>query len=55
MFVNISMKFHEDIMNGFQVQSGNNFVTETATYEVQRSIAKKYISKSYDSCALHIV
>ena len=51
MLVNISMKFHEDILNRLKV-IGYNFVTETATYKVQR--AKLYISKSYGSCDLHI-
>ena len=31
MLVNISMKFHEDILNGFQVTSGHDFVTERQT------------------------
>ena len=35
MLVNISMKFHEDILNGFQVtERTQDFVTETATYKV---------------------
>ena len=41
MLVNISMKFHKDILNGFQ--SGRDFVAETATYKVQRGITKKNI------------
>ena len=41
MLVNISMKFHEDILNGFKLQSGHNFVTETAFYKVKRGITKK--------------
>ena len=32
MWVNISMKFHVDILNSFKSQSGHDFVTETATY-----------------------
>ena len=55
MLGNISMTFHEDILNGFQVTERTDFVTETATYKVQRDITQKYISKSYDSCALHNV
>ena len=39
----------------FKLQSGHDFVTETATYKVQRGITQKYISKSYSSYALHIV
>ena len=41
MMVNISMKFHEDILNGFQVRERKRFVTETVTYKVQRGITKK--------------
>ena len=41
MFVNIFMKFHEDIMNGFQVTERTDFVTETATYKVQRGITQQ--------------
>ena len=39
----------------FKLESGHDFITATATYKVQRGIAQKYISKSYDSCDLHIV
>ena len=28
----------------FKLQSGHDFVTETATYKVQRGITQKYIS-----------
>ena len=35
------MKFHEDILNSFKLQSGHNFVLETATYKVQRGITQK--------------
>ena len=36
--------------------SRHNFVIETATYKVQRGITQNiYISKSYGSCALHVV
>ena len=39
MLVNISMKFQEDALNGFQVRERTRiFVTETATYKVQRGI-----------------
>ena len=46
MLVNSSMKFHE------RFESGHNFVTETATYTVQRGITLQIY---YGSCALHIV
>ena len=39
----------------FKLQSGHDFVTETATYKVQKGITQKYIYKSYGSCDLHIV
>ena len=35
------MKFHEDILNGFKVIEWTQFVTETATYKVQRGITQK--------------
>ena len=41
MLFNISMKFHEDMLNGFKVIERHDFVTETATYKVQRDISKK--------------
>ena len=39
----------------FKLGSGHDFVTETATYKVQRGITQKYISKCYGSCDLHMV
>ena len=54
MLVNISMKFHEDISNGFQVTEGHDFVTETATYKVQRGITQKiYIQELRFLCSSH--
>ena len=41
MLVNICMKFHEDTLNGLKLQSGHDFVLETATYKVQRGITQK--------------
>ena len=35
------MKFHEDILNGLEVIEQTQFVTETATYKVQRGITLK--------------
>ena len=56
MLFNISMKFHEDILNGLKViERTQYFITETATYKVQRCITLKIVSKSYGSCALHVV
>ena len=43
--VHISMKFHEDILNGFKVIELARFVIETATYKVQRGITQKYIQE----------
>ena len=56
----ISMTFLEDILNGF---SSYRAIEGTALYSflgiaavfVQWGITKKYISKSYGSCDLHIV
>ena len=50
MVLNICIKFHDGILKGF-----DDFVTETDTYKIQRDITKKIYSKSYGSCALHVV
>ena len=56
MLVNVSMKFHEVSWTVLKLESGHNFVTETATYKIQGCITqKKCISKCYGSCALHVV
>ena len=39
----------------FKLQSRHYFVTETTIYKVRRGITQKYLSKSYGSCALHII
>ena len=41
MLVNISVKFHEYILNGLKVIERTQFVTKTATYKVQRGITLK--------------
>ena len=40
MLVNIYMKFHEDILNGFEVIE-RTLITDTAKYKVQRGITTK--------------
>ena len=40
MLVNIYMKFHEDILNGFEVIE-RTMITDTAKYKVQRGITTK--------------
>ena len=46
MLVNISTKFHEDILNSFKVIERKHFVTETATYKIQRGITQaQYIQE----------
>ena len=59
MLINISMTFHEDILERF---SSFRATERRASYSVlgivvfvQKGITKKYISKSYGSCDLHIV
>ena len=37
-----------------KLQSGHDFVLETATYKIQRDITQTYKYKSYGSCALHV-
>ena len=52
MLVNICMKFHEDILNGFKVTERTRFCLRN--YYLQSS--KGYNSKkSYGSCVLHVV
>ena len=42
MLVNISLNFHEDILNRLKViEQTQFFVTETATYKVQSGITLK--------------
>ena len=41
MLVNICMKFLEDTLKDLKIQSGSDFVLETATYKVQRGITQK--------------
>ena len=44
MLMNISMNFREDMV--FKLQSGHGFITETATYNVQRGVTKNiYITE----------
>ena len=38
MLVNVSMKFHEGILNGLIAIEWTQFVTDTANYKVQRGI-----------------
>ena len=40
VLVNISLKFHEDALKGFNVIERTDFVTETAPYKVQRGITQ---------------
>ena len=48
VLVNISIKFHKDILNGFKVieRSGHDFVTETATYKAQGGITQTNIQET---------
>ena len=56
MLINISMKFLEDILNGFQLQSGHDFSTETATYKVQRGITQTiYIQEVWFLLSAHLL
>ena len=41
MLVNICLKFHEYTWTVLKLQSGRDFVLETATYKVQRGIPQK--------------
>ena len=46
MVLNICMKFHENILKGFKAIVRTKF---------KGASLKKYMSKSYGSCALHVV
>ena len=41
MLVNICMKFHEDILNGFKLTEWTWFCHRTAKYTLQRDVTKK--------------
>ena len=50
MLVNISIKFHEDILNGLKViEPRTQFFAETATYKVRRGIPLKYMKIHEDT------
>ena len=56
MLVNISMKFHEDVLNGFKVIERTRFCHRYCYIQSSKGhYSKKYISKSYDSCALRVI
>ena len=43
-------KFHNNILNSFNLQSGHEFITEMAMFKVQRAITQKVANQSYDLC-----
>ena len=56
---NTCMKFYEHILNGLKLKSGHDFVTETATYKVQRDVTQR-VSKQeiwflHSACRLMLV
>ena len=55
MLVNISMTFHEDILNGFQITERTRFCHSNYLQSSKGHKSNIYISKSYGSCDLHIV
>ena len=55
MLLNTCMKFYEHILKVLKLQNGHDFVTETATYKVQRDVTQKVSYKSYGSRTLHVV
>ena len=50
MLIDTYMKFREDSLNGFEVTEGHDFVTESKGHN-----SKKYKTKNYGSCAMHVV
>ena len=55
MLVNVSVTFHEDILNSFQIIGRMALYSVLGIANVQRSIIQKYISQEFGSCDLHIV
>ena len=57
MLVNICMKFHEDTLMVLKLQSGRDFVLETATCKVQRGITQKVSIQElwFLSCACRLM
>ena len=51
MLINISMKFHEDILNDVKVIEQTQFCHINCYLQS----SKRHISKSYGSCAVHVV
>ena len=51
MLIDIYMKFREVSLSGFQVTERTRFFDD----KVPREITQKVYSKSYGSCALHVV
>ena len=41
MLVNMCMKFHEDVLNGFKVKERIRFCHRTANYKVQKDPTQK--------------
>ena len=56
---NMCMKFYEHILNGFKVIEQTCFVTETATYKVQRDVTQRVSIQElwflHSACCLMLV
>ena len=56
MLVNISMKFHEDILNVFSSYRADTILSlKLLLTKFKGALLKKYIYKSSGSCDLHII
>ena len=51
MLINISIKFHKDILNGFKVIERTRFCHRTATYKAQGGITQTNIQELRFLCA----
>ena len=51
----ICVWFHENISNGFNLQSGHEYIVEMDMFNVQRAITLKVDNQSYGSCVVHVV
>ena len=58
-YSNTCMKFYEHILNGFKVVERTYFVTETATYKVQRDVTQRVSIQAlwflHSACRLMLV
>ena len=55
MVLYICEKFHNNILNGFQLTEQHEYMAEVAMFNVQRAITPKVGNQSYSLHVLHVV